>query len=280
MKNDFDDLWDYQNPQQTRENFTKLLPLSDENLNLQLKTQIARTYSLQRNFTEAHKILDEVQQQLPASNSLTHTRYFLERGRTFNSAKKREEAVDCFHQASEISRKNNHDFYSIDALHMLAIAVPQEAMSWNLQALELAENTCDERAKNWCGSLYNNIGWAYFETKDYEKALTIFRKTKDWYAAKNDENYTLIAEWSIGKVLRMQNKISQALEVQHKLEKIYLEKQQDEGYVCEELAECYLQQQNPKYKDYAQRAYDELSKDVWLQNNEASRLQRLKELAL
>lgn len=52
-----------------------------------------------------------------------------------------------------------------------------------------------------------------------------------------------------------------------------------DGYVYEEIAECFLQQQNPKYKEYAQKAYDELCKDIWLQNNEAARLQRLLELA-
>lgn len=286
MQNNFDDLWDYQNPQQTREKFVKLLPLPDKNENAQLKTQIARTYSLQRKFVHAHNLLDEVQDDLEKFGHelqpLTSIRYFLERGRTYNSEKNYSDASLHFDKAWRLSCENNYDFYGIDALHMLAIASPpdsKDAMYFNLEALKIAENTTDERAKNWCGSLYNNIGWAYFENEEYAKAHEIFCKTEEWYKNKNDENYTRVAQWSIAKVLRMQNKISEALKIQQQLEKIYREKQQPDGYVYEEIAECYLKQQNPQYKEYAQKAYDELSKDIWLQNNEATRLQRLLELA-
>jgi hypothetical protein len=51
------------------------------------------------------------------------------------------------------------------------------------------------------------------------------------------------------------------------------------GYVFEELAECLLiQDRGIEAKAYFRKAYDILSKDSWLQAQEADRLERLKQL--
>ncbi|WP_372370875.1 tetratricopeptide repeat protein [Candidatus Uabimicrobium sp. HlEnr_7] len=276
----FDSLWNYQDPETTRKKFISILDSSPQNNNytLQLKTQISRTYSLQQNFTKAHNILDDIA-QIKERDSLTNIRYLLERGRTFNSANDHQKATNLFLQALEIANKEQYDFYIIDALHMLGISDTNSSMEWNLKALSVAEKTEEEKARNWCGSLYNNIGWGYFEMKEYEKAHHLFLKTQAWHEDKGDLQRTLIARWSIAKTLRMQNKMMEALAIQKKLESVYDDQQKKDGYVYEELAECYLSLEDSNYKRYAQKAYDELNKDMWLQKNENSRLQRLKKLA-
>ena len=86
----YDKLWDYQNPSETETKFREALKetSAEKNLSehLQLLTQIARTQSLQRKFDEAHVILDEVGKHLTEKHNTEHIRYFLERGRAFNSS--------------------------------------------------------------------------------------------------------------------------------------------------------------------------------------------------
>src|SRR5262249_14146077 len=58
----FNKFWDYSDPAGTRIKFTDLIPLAsaseDTSYYLQLLTQIARTFSLEGNFDDAHKMLD------------------------------------------------------------------------------------------------------------------------------------------------------------------------------------------------------------------------------
>ena len=107
---DFDDLWDYQHPDQTEAAFRQLLPQAEQNHGrlyyLQLLTQIARTQGLQRQFAQAHQTLDSVKEQLSQEQVLPTIRYLLERGRVFNSAGQPDEAKTWFQQAWEIARPN------------------------------------------------------------------------------------------------------------------------------------------------------------------------------
>ena len=61
---DFMAQWDYQDPAATALRFHALLPAAravDLQLELELLTQIARTHSLQRQFDQAHRLLDEIE---------------------------------------------------------------------------------------------------------------------------------------------------------------------------------------------------------------------------
>jgi hypothetical protein len=73
---DFMALWDYQDPAASALRFHTLLPearaAADLQLELELLTQIARTHSLQRQFAEAHQLLDEIEvsvRPLPSGES-------------------------------------------------------------------------------------------------------------------------------------------------------------------------------------------------------------------
>ena len=60
---DFDSLWDYDHPAATEQTFRALLPAADASgdlgYRLELKTQIARTLSLQRRFDEARQLWEQ-----------------------------------------------------------------------------------------------------------------------------------------------------------------------------------------------------------------------------
>ena len=282
---DFDSLWNYSDPAATEEKFNDVLPQIKESGTtsdyLQLLTQIARTYGLRMKFDDSHKLLDEVEKQLNNADSKTKVRYFLERGRTFNSSGKISEARDLFLQAFDLAVDAGEDDLAVDAAHMMGIVESDEqSLRWNEKALALAENSPDPKANKWLGSLYNNIGWTYFSMKQYEKALELFKKDAAWYEQNNVPKYMNVANWSAAKTLRMLGKTEEALEEQlHLLELFRNGEAEEDGYVYEELAECYLLKNNSEQaKHFAALAYDILSKDIWMQANEKDRLERLKSL--
>ncbi len=280
----FDKLWNYNDPAATEIKFRDLLqdytPENDLSLYLQLQTQIARTYSLRQMFNEAHALLDAVQGLLPSLAGVAHIRYHLERGRTFNSAGGKVEAKTNFEQALQYAADLGEDASTIDALHMLAIiAPPDEAIGRNEEAIRYAEKSDDIQAKNWLGSLYNNLAWAYFGKGQYRQALDIFTRALRWRESKKSQPEIFIAKWSIGRTLRALDNIEEAMAIQHEL---YVEMQhlgKPDGYVYEELAELLLIANDPESKRLFGLAYKTLSKDSWFSNNEAARLERLKQLA-
>lgn len=156
---------------------------------------------------------------------------------------------------------------------------PQEQLYWNIKAIDLAEKSVDIRARKWLGSLYNNIGWTYHDAKDYERALDLFEKSLARRTEQKGEKGIFIAKWTIGRTYRSLDRIDEALAVQQELlDEIQREGLAPSGFVYEELAEClFLKNSHDKAKEYFEKAYEILSKDIWLKANAMDRLQRLRE---
>jgi len=279
---DFDSLWDYSAPDKTETKFRELLPQFPESVSarLELLTQIARTQGLQRKFDEAHQTLDEVETQLAENPSRAKVRYLLERGRVFNSSKQADRAKPFFEQALDLAKGLGEDFYAVDAVHMLAIiADPASSLSLNLIAIQLAESSLEERARNWLGSLYNNIGWAYHEMEEYASALMMFEKVELFRRAKGGMSEIRIAVWCVARCLRSLNRLDEALSKQLALHAEFESAGETDGFVFEEIGECLLAlQRGEEAKPYFAKAYEVLSRDVWLVENEAERITRLKQL--
>lgn len=283
-------LWNYNAPAETAVTFRELLAqvevVDATEYYLELQTQLARTESLQGNFDAAHAILDEVEPKLASDFPLAQMRYLLERGRSFNSAGEPETAVPLFKEAYDIGLATGaSEDLTIDAAHMLGIAMPTTAvqLEWNLLALDLAEKATTARGKRWKGSLYNNIGWTYNDMGEYEKALDIFERTLAYYQDEQPEQtqYIRIARWSIAKILRLLKHPDEALTMQHALEAEYAAEGGDQdGFVFEELAECYLLKgEETTAKSYFVKAYDLLAQVDWLVRADPERLERMAALA-
>ena len=278
---DFDTLWDYDRPAETEIKFRELLPaVRDPSHKAQLLTQIARAEALQRKFEEAHQTLDEAEKLLTDDLKRARIRYLLERGRVHNSAGQPEQAKPLFQQAYELALAAGEDFYAVDAAHMLAIVEsPEQQLAWNLRALELAEKSDDPRARKWRGSLLNNLGWTYHDAGQYEMALDTFQKALQWQEEQGNVEMARVARWCVGRALRSLKRIDEAHAIQTALLQAYEEAGEKSGYVYEELAECLCAVgRDAEAQPYFALAYEELSKDPWLANNEPGRLQRLKEL--
>ena len=213
--------------------------------------------------------------------SRAKVRYLLERGRVFNSSRQADKAKPFFEQALDLAKKLGEDFYAVDAAHMLAIIAddPASSLSLNLIAIQMAESSLEERARNWLGSLYNNTGWSYHDAGEYESALVIFEKAESFFRVKGGVDKIRIAVWTVARCLRSLNRLDEALSKQLALHAEFESAGETDGFVFEEIGECLLAlQRGEEAKQYFAKAYEVLSEDVWLAENEPDRIARLKQL--
>lgn len=282
----FDRMWDYGKPAETEQRFRKVLPhaeaAGDLDYLLQLKTQIARTYGLRKRFEEAHALLDTVEPELNAETRVARIRYLLERGRAFNSSGKKMKAKTLFLEAYEFGRKEKLDFYTIDAAHMMGIVEePAQQVGWTEKALAIAEATEDKRAQGWLGALYNNLGWTYFDLKDYDKALEIHRSGWAWRKKIDPKaKPTRIAKWAVARQLRALGRYDEALKLQTELLEEWKAAGEEGGFVYEEMGELLLVKgKETEATSYFAKAWPLLEKMDWLKEEDPERYARLRKLA-
>jgi tetratricopeptide (TPR) repeat protein len=165
---------------------------------------------------------------------------------------------------------------------MVAIVeTPEAALQWNLTALELATTSEMRAARKWRKSLHNNLGWTFYDLQQFDIALYHFKKCQELALENNDAEFERIARWCIAKVLRVQGNLDEALSMQFgqlaELEKVG----RTSGFVFEELAEClYALGRADQAAPFFDKAYQELSKDPWISEEEPDRMSRLKELSV
>jgi len=282
---DFDSLWDYDRPAETRARFIEALARADKEADLsyylQLQTQIARTYGLEEMFDSAHQVLDEVASQLGDGLELARVRYLLERGRAINSSGRPAESIPLFTEAFGLADSLGAEFYAIDAAHMIAIAAESrdERMKWNQTGLGIAEKSSDQRARGWLGSIYNNVGWDYHDHGEYQQALDMFEKALAAREKSGKEKPIRIAKWCVARAYRSLGRVDEALVIQSELEKEGEASGDPDGFVFEELGELnLLNKQEEKAAAYFAKAYEALSQVQWLVQSQPERLERLKEL--
>lgn len=279
---EWDSLWNYDQPAESEQRFRALLPrVTDQGHRAELKTQIARTFSLRLMFDQAHAALDEVERELTDAMPVARVRYLLERGRAFNSAKLRDRARPLFLEAVDAANQAKLDGYVVDALHMLAIVEPEPAAQheWNRRAMALAESSDDPPARRWLATLYNNIGWTYYDQKEYGAALDVFRKAIPLREQAGKVIPLRIAHYAVGKTLRAMGKLDEALAIQQRLHAEHQAEKNPDGFVCEEIAECLLARGDADgSRPWFKLAADHLANVGWFVASEPARLERFRAL--
>ena len=277
----FDELWDFGDPAATEARFRELLPRakSDRALALQIRTQIARTLGLQKKWSEAHAMLDDVEAELPSAPDVVRVRWLLERGRVLNSSGERERAGPLFREAWRLARAAGEDGFAVDAAHMVAIVEEREAIEWNERALALARGSPDPRARKWRGSLLNNLGWARHDRGDHEAALALFEEALAAREEQADRRAIRVARWCVARAKRSLGRTAEALAEQEELLRELDADGARDGFVNEEIAEClHALGREEDARPFFASAWEELSRDPWLLDTEPGRLARLKEL--
>lgn len=281
---DLDALWDSDRPgaseKRFRDHLAELEALGDEDALAEALTQLARAEGLQRRFGDAHRTLDEVEQTLERTGARARIRYLLERGRLLNSESRPSDAQPLFLQAWETARTSAEDGLAVDAAHMLAIVMPgPERDEWNDRALRLAETSRDPKARKWAASLYNNIGWSWFESGAYDRALDAFDAALEHARSEGHLAKIRIGRWSVARTLRAMAQLEDALVIQRALLEEMDAHGERDGFVCEEIAECLeALGRTDEAKPFFTRAYHHLSTDPDFAERGAARLERLRRL--
>ncbi|MFM7773491.1 MAG: hypothetical protein ACKO9V_01435, partial [Candidatus Kapaibacterium sp.] len=170
---------------------------ADTELLVEMRTQVARTFSLRGEYADAHALLDEVERALreTANRDMprAHTRYLLERGRCLRSAGDAEASLPFFREAEEKATENMLWRLAIDAVHMLALAeaTPGERIAGNLRGLAMVKEHPEEHGWTW--ALFNNLGEEYLATEEYPKAIETFSALAEYQKERNGaaDIYTL-----------------------------------------------------------------------------------------
>jgi tetratricopeptide (TPR) repeat protein len=97
---------------------------------------------------------------------------------------------------------------------------------------------------------------------------------------RGDERKIAIARYSIGRVLRAQGKLEEALDLQSKLHEALSASGGEDPYVIEEVAEnLYALGRAQEARPFFARAHAGLNGDTWFRANEPQRLARLAKMA-
>ncbi len=281
----------WRKPADTEKVLRDILPrareANDPNYLGELLTQIARARGLQKDYEGAHALLDEADDILKADGcEVGRVRSALERGRTLNSSGKPDASRPHFIRAYTGALKAGADLYAVDAVHMLAYilkletdAEKEEAIAWNDLAIHIAQASKQERARAWLATMYQNQGYTRLQRGEYDLAMGLFENMRAFCEAQENVQRARVAKWFIGQTLRKSGKTEEALKSQLALLAEYEAAGEPEaGYASEEIAEClWALDRKDEAAPHYKTAYEKLSKDTWLVENEPDRIKKLKE---
>lgn len=233
-----DSLWEYDDPAASEARLRAQLVDARGDDRLELLTQVARTDSLRGRFAEAHRVLDEVERELPGAGARPRIRYRLERGRCYNSAGDRERARPLFVEAYDLAREAKEEGLAVDAAHMVAITWEgtERGLEWNRRGLALARGSHDAKARALVPAMLNNCAWDLHALGRYEEALAAFEEAEREWAKRGGLRRIEIANWSVARCLRSLNREEDALAILTALEAAQSKRGEVDPQVLEEIA--------------------------------------------
>lgn len=276
---DIDAFWEYSDANASEARFRSALGAASGDRRLELLTQVARTYSLRRRFSEAHALLDQIEPELRHAGPAPRVRHLLERGRTFNSAGEPQRALPLFERAWTVARESRLDGLAVDAAHMAAIVSGvDDAGRWTDAALALARGSSDAKARGLIPALLNNRAWSLHDAKRFEEALPLFRAAEVEWRSTGRQPQGRIATWSVARCLRSLRRYDEALALQMALEREWAAAGAEDGYVFEEIAELLdAMGRIDEARPWFRRALERLASDARLAAREPARLARLRD---
>jgi len=251
---------------------------------IELLSLIARAEGFQKNFTEAHALLDQAEKLLnekeAAYRVTARIRWLLEKGRLHIYEKTPSQARTFFSEAWTLAFNSGEDYFSVEIAQLMATTEPMKTQQdWIQRAIGIAENSPMPKTKKSLGNLYASLAWKLYDLRQYEKALEVFQKALRHLKANGTPREAFVAQWSIGKVLRTLGKTEEALAIQKVLvSELGLSGAKD-GRLYEEVAECLQTlDRTTEAQLYFELAYKELSSDEWVTDNQPVKLKRMKDL--
>lgn len=171
-------LWDFDDLDATERRFRAQLEQegTDEG-RAEVLTQLARVLGLREQFAEGDRLIAEAE-GIAGESVIPRIRIQLERGRLLRSSGDSARALPLFESAFEVADEAGEKFLAADAAHMAALAAPdrQGMLAWTDKGTRIAEVSSDPHVYYWLGPLLNNLGSAYMDSREYERALDCFQQ--------------------------------------------------------------------------------------------------------
>lgn len=277
MALDLTALWNFKDPAASEARFRGELAQAEAQGRsddaLVLRTQIARSYSLRRDYTQARRELAAMEPQLARAGAEVQVRHQLELGRTWVSAIHKPEEVDdairasarsAFMTAWQQAKAARLDALAIDAIHMLVFvdSAPADQLKWNREALAVVLASDQPDAQRWQASVRNNLGMALHGLQRYDEALAEFQRAVALREAQAGEDAmrgtppepVRVARWMVAWTLRTMGRNDEALAMQLALEQAGDAAGEPDPYVFEELETLYRARGDiPRAEHYAAR---------------------------
>jgi tetratricopeptide (TPR) repeat protein len=171
-------LWDFDDLDGTEQRFrAQLEQEGTDGGRAEVMTQLARVLGLREQFAEGDRLIDEAG-ALAGESVIPRIRVLLERGRLRRSSGDVSSALPLFESAFEAASEAGEMSLAADAAHMAALAAPdrQGMLAWTDKGTGIAEASSDPQVYYWLGPLLNNLGSAYMDSREYEKALDCFQQ--------------------------------------------------------------------------------------------------------
>lgn len=247
---DLTPLWDFSRPEVSEQRFKAALENAKGDDALILRTQIARTYGLRKDFDTARQQLLEMAPATQTAGPEAKVRHHLELGRTYASAthpkdrlseEAKTQARQSYGRALELARTARLDDLAIDAIHMFAFVdtAPADQLKWGQAALDVALASQQPEARRWEASIRNNVGYALHQLGRYDEALVQFQQALAIRERGTNAQATHVARWMVAWTLRSLSRNDEALQIQLALEKAADAAGKPDEYVFEELEALY-----------------------------------------
>lgn len=231
--NGWRDVWDFNDLESSEERFRALLDAEATTADrAAVLTQLARIEGLRGRFADGDRLLAEADAIGGAESWV-----LIERGRLRRSSGDSATALPLFEAAYELALADGDGFLAADAAHMAAIAGDAEA--WTARGTALCSRPGDP-ARYWLAPLLNNLGWARYDSGDFEGALAVFEEALAVRSEEPDEPHEReIARYAVGKALRALGRVDEATTQLERAVAWATEAGVDTPYLHEELAECF-----------------------------------------
>lgn len=238
-----DSHWEYGDPAQSEGAFRAAAANASGDDRLELLTQVARARGLQADFEGAHRLLDQVESELPTAGARPRIRYLLERGRTFNSSGDPETGREMFQKAWDSAENAGEEGLAVDAAHMVAITLAgtPQAEVWTQRGLERARNSHDPKAQSLVPALLNNHAWDLHDMGRANEALPAFEQALEAWRDLGKPAQIHIARWSIARCLRSLGRHAEAVSILRELEAESEAGHSPDPFVYDELAENFVE---------------------------------------
>lgn len=249
-------LWDFRDPAGSERRFLAALETATGDDALVLRTQVARTHGLRRDFDAARAVLGQVEPGLATAGPRGRASYWIELGRTFASAahdpasqtdEARATARAAYERCIEEARAGGGDDLAVDAVHMLAFVdrAPEDGIRWADVGLGIALASFDPAARRWEATLRNNRGVALGQLGRHEESLTEYERALELIAPHGNAVDTRIARWMVASALRHLGRLDEAEAIQLDLEQQWDADGEPDPYVFEELQAIYTAKGEP-----------------------------------